>query len=170
MPRSGPWGGPPGWAGRWGLVDAFRRLGEELTVRMRPDLALDAGVTAGSLKIAGMTGPLRIAVAGGSAKLDRFHGPLDLSVEAGSVKGSGLLATGSSRIRCQAGSVRINLERGSSVRIRAKAELGGVVLPGDPEGERWLAGGGLREVTVGDGEALLEVEANMGSVVVSADR
>jgi hypothetical protein len=169
--RSGPWGGPPGWAGRWGLVDAFRRIGEELTVRMRPDLPLDAGVTAGSLKIAGMTGPMRIAVAGGSAKLDRFRGPLDLSVEAGSVKAGGLLATGSSRIRCQAGSVRVNLERGSSVRIQARAELGGVLLPGDAEGERWLAGGGTsREVTVGEGEALLEIEANMGSVVVSAER
>src|SRR6266540_3385886 len=72
-PHPGP-GGHPGWAGRWALLDAFRRFGEELTVRMRPDLALDASVTAGSLKIAGVTGPLRVAVAGGSAKLDRFAG------------------------------------------------------------------------------------------------
>jgi hypothetical protein len=164
-------GRPPGWSGRWGLVDAFRRFGEELTVRMRPDLALDAGVTAGSLRIIGTTGPLRVAVAGGSARLDRFRGPLDLSVEAGSVKGSGVLAGGTSRIRCQAGSVRLHLEPGSSLRIRATAELGGVILPGDPEGERWLAGGEMsREVVVGDGEGLLEVEATVGSVVVSADR
>jgi hypothetical protein len=169
-PQPGPWGGP-GWAGRWGFRDAFRRFGEELTVRMRPDLALDATVTAGSLKIARVTGPLRVAVAGGSAKLDEFRGPLDLSVEAGSVKGSGVLASGSSRIRCQAGSVRIHLERGSSVKVRARAELGNVVLPGDAEGERWVAGGGAtREVTVGDGAALLEIECNMGSVVVSAER
>jgi hypothetical protein len=161
----GSWGSPPGWAGHWGLVDVFRRrLGEELTVRMRPDLTLDAGVTAGSLKVAGLTGPLRISVAGGSASLDRFQGPLDLSVDAGSAKGSGLLASGSSRIRCHAGSVKINLERGSSVRIRARTELGKVLLPGDPN---WLAGG---DVTVGDGEALLEVEVNIGSVVVSTDR
>src|SRR6266545_2482916 len=113
-PHPGP-GGHPGWAGRWALLDAFRRFGEELTVRMRPDLALDASVTAGSL--------------------------------------------------------RIHLERGSSVKVRARAELGNVVLPGDPEGERWLAGGGsAREVTVGDGAALLEVEAHMGNVVVSAER
>jgi hypothetical protein len=164
----GSWGSPPGWAGRWGMVDAFRRFGEELTVRMRPDLTLDAGVTAGSLKVAGLTGPLRIAVAGSSASLDRFYGPLDLCVDAGSVKGNGVLASGSSRIRCHAGSVKINLERGSSVRIRARAELGKVLLPGDPS---WLAGGdAAREVTVGDGEALLEVEANIGSVVVSTDR
>jgi hypothetical protein len=164
----GSWGSPPGWAGRWGLFDAFRRRGEELTVRMRPDLTLDAGVTAGSLKVAGMTGPLRVAVAGGSASLDRFHGPLDLSVEAGSLKGSGLLAAGSSRIRCQAGSVKINLERGSSVRVRARTELGKVLLPGDAN---WIGGSdAAREVTVGDGEALLEIETNMGSVVVSADR
>jgi hypothetical protein len=170
-PNAGPLGGPPGWAGRWGLLDAFRRMGEELTIRMRPDLALDAGVTAGSLKVAGVTGPLRVSLAGGSAKIDRFGGPLDLSVEAGSVRGSGLLVAGSSRIRCQAGSVRIHLERGSSVKVRARAELGNVVLPGDEDGERWLAGGGAaREVTVGGGEALLEIEAHMGSVVVSADR
>jgi len=169
-PQPGPWGGP-GWGGRWGFMDAFRRFGEDLTVRMRPDLPLDASVTAGSLKVAGVTGPLRVAVAGGSAKLDQFRGPLDLSVEAGSVKGSGLLASGSSRIRCQAGTVRIHLERGSSVKVRARAELGNVVLPGDAEGERWLAGGGAaREVTVGDGAALLEIEANMGNVVVSAER
>jgi hypothetical protein len=174
-PQPGPWGGPgwggPGWGGRWGLMDAFRRFGEEVTVRMRPDLPLDASVTAGSLKIAGITGPLRVAVSGGTAKLDEFRGPLDLSVEAGSAKGSGVLASGSSRIRCQAGSVRIHLERGSSVKVRARAELGNVVLPGDAEGEHWLAGGGAaREVTVGDGAALLEVESNMGNVVVSADR
>jgi hypothetical protein len=170
-PQFGPWGGPPGWAERWGLLGAFRRFGEELTIRMRPDLPLDATVTAGSLKVAGVTGPLRVAVAGGSAGLDEFRGPLDLSVEAGSVKGSGLLVSGSSRIRCQAGSVRIHLERGSSVKVRARAELGNVILPGDAEGERWLAGGGAaREVTVGDGAGLLEIESNMGSVVVSAER
>ncbi|HEX6677022.1 MAG TPA: hypothetical protein VF486_18590 [Actinomycetes bacterium] len=170
-PEAGPWGGPGGWAGRWGFMDTFRRFGEELTVRMRPDLALDATVTAGSLKIAGITGPLRVAVAGGSARFDQFRGPLDLSVEAGSVKSSGVLASGSSRIRCQAGSVRIHLERGSSVKVRAKAELGNVVLPGDAEGERWPVGAGAaREVTVGDGAALLEIESNMGSVVVSAER
>jgi hypothetical protein len=99
---------------------------------------------------------------------DPFHGPLDLSVEAGSLKGSGLLAAGSSRIRCQAGSVKINLERGSSVRVRARTELGKVLLPGDAN---WIGGSdAAREVTVGDGEALLEIETNMGSVVVSADR
>jgi hypothetical protein len=164
----GSWGSPPSWAGRWGLFDAFRRFGEEATVRMRPDLTLDAGVTAGSLKVAGLTGPLRIAISGGSASLDRFHGPLDLSVEAGSLRGSGLLAAGSSRIRCQAGSVKLNLERGSSVRIRARTELGKVLLPGD---DNWAAGAdAAREVTVGGGEALLEIEASMGSVVVSADR
>jgi hypothetical protein len=169
-PGAGPWGGPPGWAGRWALLDAFRRIGDELTVRMRPDLPLDARVTAGSLKVAGLTGSLRVAVAGGAARIDRFGGPLDLSVEAGSVRGSGLLVGGSSSIRCQAGSVRIHLERGSSVKVRARAELGNVVLPGDADGERWLGGGGAREATVGDGEGLLEIEANMGSVVVSADR
>jgi hypothetical protein len=170
-PGAGPWGGPPGWPGRWALLDAFRRIGDELTIRMRPDLPLDAGVTAGSLKVAGLTGPLRVSVAGGSARVDRFAGPLDLSVDAGSLRGSGLLVAGSSRVRCQAGSVRLHLERGSSVKVRARAELGNVVLPGDEDGERWLAGGGgAREVTVGDGEALLEVEVNMGSVVVSADR
>jgi hypothetical protein len=165
---AGSWGSPSGWVGRWGLADAFRRIAEELTVRMRPDLALDADVTAGSLKVAGMIGPLRIAVSGGAASLDRFRGPLDLSVEAGSVKGSGVLAAGSSRIHCQAGSVKLNLERGSSVRIRARTELGKLLLPGDPN---WIAGAeAAREVTVGDGEALLEIEASMGSVVVSADR
>ncbi|HEY2957280.1 MAG TPA: hypothetical protein VGM21_03585 [Actinomycetota bacterium] len=169
---AGPWGGPPGWPGRWALLDAFRRFGDELTIRMRPDLALDAGVTAGSLKVAGLTGPLRVSLAGGSARVERFAGPLDLAVEAGSLRGSGLLTAGSSRVRCQAGSVRLHLERGSSVKVRARAELGNVVLPGDADGERWLAGGGgeAREVTVGDGEALLEIEVNMGSVVVSADR
>jgi hypothetical protein len=168
---AGPWGDPPGWPGRWALLDAFRRFGDELTIRMRPDLALDAGVTAGSLKVAGLTGPLRVSLAGGSARVERFAGPLDLSVEAGSLRGSGLLTAGSSRVRCQAGSVRLHLERGSSVRVRARAELGNVVLPGDADGERWLAGGGeAREVTVGDGEALMEIEVNMGSVVVSADQ
>jgi hypothetical protein len=160
-----PWwswtGAEPGRTARWP---------RPLAVRMHPDLPLDVELTAGTLRVERLRGPLRIEVSAGSARLDDVRGPLDVSVSAGSVRVAGVLERGASRIRCEAGSVHVDLEPGSSVRVRARAELGRVALPGERDATSWMIGAGGREVTVGAGAATLDVEAAMGSVVVSAER
>jgi hypothetical protein len=168
----GPSGGLLGLAGR-----ALR-----LTVRMHPELALEVQLEAGSLSVEGVSGPLRATVEAGSARIERFRGPLDLAVEAGSVQASGVLDQGASHIHCQAGSVGVHLERGSSVRIAARSQLGRVALPGESGAgtgtstgagtgvASWSVGGATRQVTVGAGSATLDVEAELGNVTVTADR
>jgi hypothetical protein len=140
-----------------------------LTVRLHPDLALEVELTAGSLRVERVAGPLRVDVSAGSARIEVAGGPLDVSVAAGSVKVAGVLDRGASRIRCEAGSVRVDLAPESSVRVRARAELGRILLPEQAGAAAWVAGGGVREATVGAGAATLDVEATMGSVEVSAE-
>jgi hypothetical protein len=137
-----------------------------LVVRMNPDLELEARVEAGSLTTTGVHGPIRAHVAAGSARFDGFEGPLDVDVAAGGIKGRGRLDHGESRIRCDAGSVKLQLQRGSSVRITGEAHLGKVDLLGHQ------SSGMLNDstsVTVGGGAATLDIECNLGSVKVSSE-
>jgi hypothetical protein len=150
--------GPDWWPGR-----------ESFTVRMRPDLPLAVDLTAGQVTVVGVRGPLRVNVTAGGAELRSVGGPLDIKVAAGSVRATGVLDQGASRIRCEAGSVKLHLDKGSSVRIRTKADLGRVVLPNITRPESgWLAGGVTEEVTIGGGAATLDVEVAMGDVAVTS--
>jgi hypothetical protein len=136
-----------------------------LVVRMHPDLALDARVEAGTLTTTGVRGPIRAHVTAGSARLDGFEGPLDVEVAAGGIKGRGRLDHGDSRIRCDAGSVKLDLLAGSSVRVTGEAHLGKV----DVAGHR--STGVLNDsasTTIGGGAATLDIECNLGSVKVTS--
>lgn len=136
-----------------------------LVVRMNPDLPLEVRVEAGALTTTGVRGPIRAHVAAGSAKLVGFEGPLDVDVAAGGLKGRGRLDHGHSRIRCDAGSVKLELDRRSSVTISAEAHLGKV----DVLGER--STGMLNDsatATIGAGEGDLDIECNLGSVKVTS--
>lgn len=138
--------------------------GDRLVVRVNPALALDLQVQAGSLRVNGVEGPIRADVQASSATIDGFTKPLDLTIQAGSMRATGRLDEGESRIACDAGSVNLYLERGSSVRIKAEAHIGKIVLPG-------VAGsGGAQDVTVGDGAGSLLIKTSMGSVKVTADQ
>ena len=138
-----------------------------LRVRMHPDLALEAIVSAGALTVRGVHGPIAAAVSAGSARIDDFDGPLALTVSAGSVTARGRLADGQSRIDCDAGSVNLSLSPGSSVAIRARSDLGRVSLPGIEPGDNrgWFLGG-VQEATVGGGRGDLDIRVNMGAVSV----
>lgn len=156
---------PEGWSfSRGGL--GLRRWFDQrtLTVRMNPRLALEVALQAGSARVRGVTGPIRADVQAGSASIEGFSAPLELSVQAGSVKASGRLDSGSSRIRCDAGSVMLHLEHGSSAKVTARSTLGKVSLPGGGTGR------GDREAIIGDGNAVIDIETTMGSVKVSADQ
>jgi hypothetical protein len=155
----------PGGGFAFGLALA-RRLGtDRLHVRMNPQLGLELEVQAGSCRVRGVTGPIKAEVQAGSATIDGFQSPLTLSVQAGSVRANGCLRDGSSTITCEAGSVQLHLEHGSSVRISADSALGKVTLPGVDAAK----GRASREAVVGDGRASLRIDTSMGSVHVSAD-
>jgi len=141
-----------------------------VTVRMHPDLALDADLYAGSLSVRGVRAPIRAHVAAGTVRIDGMASPVDVSVSAGTVSASGVLDGGESRIECDAGKVRVNLERGSSVRIKARADVGRVDMPGAEEAgaSEWLLGGG-HEATVGTGAGELSIRVSMGAVQVFAE-
>ena len=138
--------------------------GDRLVVRVNPSLAIDLHLQAGSGRIRGVEGPIRADIQAGSATIDGFRNPLNLTVQGGSIQATGRLADGESRIACDAGSVNLHLERGSSVRLNARAHMGKVSLPGEA-GAR-----GAQDVTIGDGTASLIIETNMGSVKVTADQ
>ena len=138
-----------------------------LLVRLNPSLALDVQVQAGNCRVRGVQGPIRADVQAGSATIEGFSGPFDFSVQAGSVKAWGCCDEGESRIACDAGSVNLHLERGSSVRVKARAHMGKVALPGDAT----IAGSrASQDVTIGGGNGSLVIDSNMGSVKVTADQ
>ncbi|MGH7777695.1 MAG: hypothetical protein ACREPI_11045 [Candidatus Dormibacterales bacterium] len=95
-------------------------LTRQLVVRMNPDLRLEAEVQAGSLSVSGLRGPIRAEIQAGSASIEDFRSPLDISVQAGSLRAWGVLDRGDSRISCEAGTVKLHLARGSSVRITTR--------------------------------------------------
>ena len=138
----------------------------KLTVRMNPDLALTASVQAGNVRVVGVHGPITSDVQAGNCKVDDFRGTLDISVQAGNVTASGRLESGASKVKCEMGSVKINLEKGSSVRITTRTTIGKVSIEGD-RGERAAVGPSGREVVIGSGTATLDVECTMGSVRVA---
>jgi hypothetical protein len=138
----------------------------KLRVRMNPDLALEAEIQAGSLRVEGLREAIKADVQAGSARIEDFQKQLDITVQAGSVQANGKLTWGASRIGCDAGSVRVALDPSSSVHITAHTSIGRISLPGRQS--RSSLGGEHLDTTIGAGDATLEIESSMGSVVVTA--
>ncbi len=137
-----------------------------LRVRMNPSLALEAKLDAGPLSITGVHGSIRARSAAGPITVEDFDESLDVSVNAGAVRVIGKITRGESRIRSDAGAVRVELDPASSVHIFADAALGKVVLPGTQEPDRRRFGS-RREAIIGAGDGTLRVETAMGSIHVT---
>ena len=144
-----------GFGFKFGPSFGFGVEARPLTVRMNPSLSLDVDLQAGSLRARGLRGPIGARVQAGRARFDDFEGPLNLHVQAGDVRARGRMAEGESHVRCEAGSVRIELDRDSSVRVQARSRLGKVELPNN--GLDWVAGSGA---------ATLDIEVGMGKAEV----
>jgi hypothetical protein len=140
-----------------------------LRIRINPALELDVRLDAGSLSITHLRAPARARMSAGPITIEDFTAPLDVSVNAGAIRAVGELTWGESRIKSDAGAVRVELLPTSNVRILADTALGKIVLPGhDPESGRRFSS--RREATIGAGEATLRVETAMGSInVTTAD-
>jgi hypothetical protein len=138
-----------------------------LRVRMNPALALEAELDAGPLSISGVEGPIRARLSAGPITIEGFRSELDLAVNAGAVRANGKLTQGESRIRSDAGAVRVVLDPSSSVHVIAHAALGKVVVPGGDGGAKKRFAGDRREAVIGNGDGVLRVETAMGSVHVT---
>ncbi|MCA1839711.1 MAG: hypothetical protein LC723_05190 [Actinobacteria bacterium] len=139
-----------------------------LRIRMNPDLPLEIDMTAGSARVNGVHGPITANLTAGTGRFEDVQSPIKIGVDAGSLNIKGVFDRGDSEIRCTAGKVRVQLEQGSDVQIKAKATLGRISLP-DESGKDadWQGvGSGKREVTIGQGKARLDIEATTGSVSV----
>lgn len=150
-------------------INAGRGRGhaDRLEVRMNPRLALELECKAGEVRVEGVEGAINGDVSAGAVRIDRFRSPLDLKVKAGQVRARGILDGGESKILCQAGEVRLELERGSSVRVRASARLGTVNL--DDGNDSVMLGGGVEERIIGAGAGTLDIETTLGGVEVRYD-
>jgi len=148
------------WAGRRQIRFGRPEHAQPLRVKVNPDLPLEVEAQAGTLRLEGVRAPIKASVQAGSARLSGFEGPLELEVQAGSVRGEGRLTKGTSRLRCEAGTIRLDLKSDSSVRVTGKSALGSVQVEGGSyDNGSWVIGGG---------EATLDVEATMGSVRLDA--
>lgn len=160
-------------AGGWTFLRGRGRIDldskrDRLQVRMNPALPLDVELDAGGLTIEGVHGPINADVSAGGVRIQDIRSPITLHLDAGNANLQGVLAEGDSRIECEAGAVKVHLERGSSVRIRAQASVGKIVLPGGGSHEaRRLGGGG--ETTVGAGAGSLDINVSVGAIKVTAD-
>src|SRR5205807_10195804 len=97
---------------------------------------------AGSVRIRGVRAPIRAEVQAGRSEIDGFESPIDLTVQAGSVRARGRLDSGTSRIHCEAGNVRLHLEKGSSVRVAARTSWGRIRFDDDESSGPWVVGAG----------------------------
>lgn len=140
-----------------------------LRVRANPSLPIVAEVAAGSLKIIEMRDAITAEVAAGTLVITGATGPLHLSTAAGPIKVQGKLTSGQHKIRCEAGAVKLVLDRDSDVRIHAKASLGKVVLPGVVGPAGFAIGSSDAEAVIGAGTANLEIECAVGGVKVVLD-
>jgi hypothetical protein len=150
-----------------GGVTIGRRHYSALRVRVNPSLELDAELDAGPLSISGVKGPVRARLAAGPMTIENFEGPLDLSVNAGAIRAVGIMTGGDSRIRSDAGAVKVQLHPSSDVHVQAHAALGKVSLFTSDDSERRFGTDRRHEATLGNGTASLRVDTAMGSVHVS---
>lgn len=140
----------------------------KLRIRMNPGLALQADVQAGNVRIEGVHGPITGEVQAGNLRVADFRDVINLVVQAGNVSATGRLVSGSSKVRCEMGAVKVNLEKESSVRITARTTMGKFSID-SPHAERISSGPTGKDVVVGSGQGTLDIECTMGNVKVSVD-
>lgn len=133
-------------------------LGKELVVRVNPRLVVDAELTTGGLRTAGIPKLGRIRVTGGGCSLEGVTEVADLLSQAGAVTIEGPISTGRSKLRVESGSLTVNLTEGANVTVRGEAKLGRINWPGDSDN--------VDEIIVGNGSARLDVSVVMGLATV----
>lgn len=134
-------------------------LGKELFIRVNPNLIVDVELTAGSLTTEDVRFLGKVRVTAGGARLMGIEEAHDVLVQAGQATVKGRITTGRSRLRCESGSLVVQLDDDSNVTVRAESQLGKVAWSGGHSG----AGD---EVVMGNGAARLDVGVVMGHATV----
>ncbi len=147
----GDWGDFHGWA-------------DPLVIRVNPRLAVDADVSAGSLSVSGVRGPVGVDVAFASAALEGLRGPIDVRAQAANVRFRGALSEGASRVRGDAAAIFITLAPSSDVVVHSRCDFGRLRVS---RGDEVLDPG--EAVVIGSGRASLDIEASMGAVEVRVE-
>lgn len=151
------------WMGRAGWGD-FQGWSEPLVIRVNPRFAVDADVSAGSLELTGVSGPVGVDVAFASANLDDLPGPIEVRAQASTVRIRGALSEGASRVRADAAAVFVTLAATSDVVVHSRCDLGRLRVS---RGEEVLGIG--EALVIGAGRASLDIEASMGAVEVRVE-
>ncbi len=149
-------------SGRWReLGDWFSTVRHQrLTVRVNPDLPVGVEITAGSLTSTGAHALDHVRVTAGSVRLAGVTAPLDLLVQAGAAAVQLEQTTGTSRLRVESGSLKLEVSPASDVRITTDEQLGKVTV--HPSNARRGD-----EIVVGAGAATMALEVLMGSAQVT---
>lgn len=136
-------------------------LGKELLLHVNPSIIVDVEVTAGSLSTEKVPYVGKVRVTAGGAALDGVSEVNDMLVQAGSATIKGVISTGRSRVRCESGSLVVQLGDESNVTIHAEAQLGKVSWSGQHSGP-------ADEVVMGTGSAKLDLTVVMGHAAIKA--
>jgi hypothetical protein len=136
-------------------------LGKELLLRVNPTIVVDVELTAGSLTTEKLPYLGKVRVTAGGAALNDVNEVSDVLVQAGSTTVKGVISSGRNRIRCESGSLSVQLGEGSDVTVHAEAQLGKVSWTG-------VHSGPADEVVIGAGSARLDVTVVMGYATVKA--
>jgi len=134
-------------------------LGKELQLRVNPSIVVDVEVTAGTLTTEGLPYLGKVRLTAGSAVLKDVAEASDVLAQAGQVTIDGTITSGRSRIRCESGSLTVQLGQGSSVVVHGESQLGRIAWSGTHEE-------GLDEVVLGSGAARLDLSVVMGYATV----
>jgi hypothetical protein len=134
-------------------------LGKELHLRVNPSIVVDVEVTAGTLTTDGLPYLGKVRLTAGSAVLRDVAEAADVLAQAGQVTIEGTVTSGRSRVRCESGSLTVQLGQGSSVVVHGESQLGRIAWLGTHEE-------GLDEVVLGSGAARLDLSVVMGYATV----
>lgn len=133
-------------------------LGRELVLRINPAIPVDIELTAGTLAASALPRLGKVRVTGGSAHLSGVETVEDALVQAGSCTLRGSLARGRSRVRVESGQLTVDLSPTADVTVRAEAQMGKVVWPGEQQN--------IEEFVAGNGTGRLDIGVVMGFVTI----
>jgi hypothetical protein len=138
-------------------VDDFKALGigQELDIRVNPQLIVNVELTGGSLVTTGVTKLGQVRLTAGVANLNGVEEVSDLVIQAGQATVSGRFRDGWSRLRCESGQLTVRIAPDSDVTVKAETRLGHVSWETPAEH-------GDTELVVRSGRARLDVAVVIG--------
>ena len=146
-----------------------RNLPVNLEITVPSDFKLlEIAALAGDVDVTGVTGRVKVNLQAGDLTLNDA-GSFEINAKAGDVKISTTLTEGDSRVTALAGSIKLKLQPGSSVALKASTVAGDVSAKGFilTQTEKRVTGGSL-EGRLGAGRASLECRLTAGDLEIEA--